>query len=383
MKRLLVLASALLLVWGCSEGLGPQETPSGPSGNQLLASDSVGGKCVLESTDFVTMHGCPSTSATSLPMMHQCQINCHQSNPQPDPTHIVFSHPVYEVDVYSGGTYLCGPSDKGHAQYYSGGRVVETGALALTDSITECETPDRFGGLDSLAQNVAYHSTYKGHIDSIVISRPQPDSVVINWAPYNTDTTGRGEADMSANYSVFLFEHRPATATCLTGNDVLDQQVVRDLFRSLWDSSRTSLPSLQRTERGGWIYENPTSGDLVTTVTPSYTLTDGPCSSYYEPPESGGYIPIAHVHTHPFLLYEAVTCPSMNGSPGGSGWWNPLVTGAPSDSDIANIVANNVQEFILDSTEVYVVPTTVNVNNSLTVTQKKDRHQSNPSCVLF
>lgn len=287
-----------------------------------------------------------------------------------------------DVDVTGHGSYYCFSSDQGTALIFSGGRLVETGPMHLIDSVVYCAS----GGVeDSLAIYAGYHSQWQGPVDSIVMLRMMPDSLVQYWPPFYNDTNGEYTvADIGASYYLNLYETRPPTATtCLTNDPLLDQQLVRDFFRSIWDSSSVTLPTNQRVEHGGWIYQDSATGALIAIPTPYYAQTDGPCSSYYEPPEVSGNIPVAHAHTHPFLRGESVTCPPKNGEPAKSGTWNPLKSGAPSPADIANISSNHIQEIIIDSTDIYIVPSNVTARNSRGVTKNTHRHQSNPTCALF
>ena len=390
MRRLAVVVAAVVVAVACSEAIPTQEVTGDGTGLQMLYEPPPG-KCMIWTPNWQNPsgnNGCSSTSATGSPTNWFCAHQNSCAVLQTQPVSYVFSKPVYSVDVDGFGSFYCNSTDHGTIYFYSRGKVVEVGHPAIYLQAQMCAPDGTSYGDDSLAQEVVYQSIYQGPIDSIVITKPTPDSLVQYWPPFRNEAENTNSvAQISATYAFFLREQPDDQATtCLTNDPTLNRQVIRDLFRALWDSSGTGLPAAQRRETGAWVYEDTATGGLITVQQPFNPTTDNACHSEYAPTTSVG-IPLFHVHTHPFLRGEVAPqyCWAPGTPPSRPGIYDPLTFGGPSKDDLNNLVANGnlFPEYIVDSSNVYAVPANATLRNSRGVTKSFARHKSSPFCDLF
>jgi hypothetical protein len=129
-----------------------------------------------------------------------------------------------------------------------------------------------------------------GGVSKLVIQPPSPWSFYSQTDNFNT----------LARYLFDLVERRPSTATsCLTGDDLLDQQVMRNGLDSLWKlAGGDSVVSLKK-ERGGVLYEDST-GVVGFSITPP-DINGTACqttNSATNIPDHSTFL--ASVHIHPF-----------------------------------------------------------------------------------
>jgi hypothetical protein len=99
---------------------------------------------------------------------------------------------------------------------------------------------------------------------------------------------------------------------CPTGDSLLDDPFTRKMLDSLW---RLSWPdtttTANRVERGGYIYYDSTSKQMVFSISrPS--PNDNACRSYLGPPPPGVQV-VRIIHTHPARVHKYVQCDSSSG----------------------------------------------------------------------
>ena len=154
---------------------------------------------------------------------------------------------------------------------------------------------------DSLAGFTEYQSTYRGSIDSIIITKQQPESLVQYWPPFHNDVENTNSvAHIYASYAFDFDPKRPPTAAdCLTGDELLDQQSVRDWLHLLWADSTNALgPKSLRREVPFGIFEDSVTGDLkfLRSVPAAF---ETPCRGNpagWDGPTPGPNIAIGHNH---------------------------------------------------------------------------------------
>ncbi len=117
-----------------------------------------------------------------------------------------------------------------------------------------------------------------------------------------------------------------------TASELQAHPVVQAAFAAAWADSFPDDPSL-RHEEGGYIYMNPTSGDVTIRRAPPGELKELDLS--YPPPLIGFYL-VATYHTHPNPVAD-------------------MFDPTPSDADIREAEGSGVPWFVISEEEVYVV----------------------------
>lgn len=89
---------------------------------------------------------------------------------------------------------------------------------------------------------------------------------------------------------------------CTTGDQTKDHIGIQGVFETLWEFSNTDLPIAQRVEQGGFITQDPASGDYGFVFVDGAGITKTACGidGNFQAPVNT----IAYVHTHPFFNGE-------------------------------------------------------------------------------
>ncbi len=235
---------------------------------------------------------------TAVPTNYHCAIDgCIYDYSQPpgmaqhDPITVTFSKPVYRLIVYDGGAFTCSGT-YGTVTAYDrvyqgiGGWRVEQGDFSLNDP-SDCGYDGVTGlGVDTLR--------FPGGIAKLVIDPPQPWEFLVPTGDATPPDTGH----VTVEYYYHFYEQRAPTAPCLTGDELLDQQAMRDFLSAAWDSSHANDVPANRRETPGLLFEDST-GNLIYRPYPDPTL-DTPCRSRGTPVGALPGVPVAEAHTHPF-----------------------------------------------------------------------------------
>lgn len=195
-------------------------------------------------------------------------------NYQMDPITATFSKPVYQLVVFLGGAMSCDGTYGSVTVYNIQGRQVEQSDMVLSDT-SDC-------GYDRVTNGSVDTLRFPGGIASVTIAPPQPGVFIVHDTIPPDTTTGRLEGTPGFEF----YEQRPPTVdSCLTGDELLDQQAMRNFLTDEWNNYAhiNDVPSNRREVRG-WLFEDST-GTLVQGIFPDTTavfpdtLMDTPCMS--------------------------------------------------------------------------------------------------------
>jgi len=145
------------------------------------------------------------------------------------------------------------------------------------------------------------------------------------------------------------------TNKCETGDEIIDNTGVQETFEYLIDESNMDLPIEQRTEKGGFITENPLTRELGFTEFPNEWST---FSCGINPPtnwlDSVPANTIAYVHTHPFSEGEDTTHPNVCGSDGIENYQSGTnIFDIDALSEIQNYLSNfSIKGYIIDGNNI-------------------------------
>jgi len=245
-----------------------------------------------------------------------------------------FSKPVYRLVVIMDGRFYCSDTYGTVAVFNRRGAQVEDRGFTLQDP-SDC-------GEDGITCCAVDTLQFPGGIGHVVVSPPQP------WG------------DIGASYTYWFDSTRaPTVDSCLTGDEWLDQQAMRDLLKAAWDSSNANDAPSNRRETRGWLFEDST-GNLVTGVYPHRipgippdTLVDGPCSSVGLPPNPEPGIRVARGHTHMFAPADTMF-PPVCGVKRISGI--DMRFSGPSAADIRHVAQDTVPGYIVERDTIRVMP---------------------------
>lgn len=365
-RGILIICAISISALACKEAVQPVPTAGVVDSGAIRTSQArlqetaaavatVAGQC-----QGVPAPGCTVTY-TATPANYFCATNCEGYAVQTQPITVTFSKPVYQLLVHMNGPFLCSGMYGTVTVYNRVGTQVEQGGFTL-------EVPSDCGE-DNITCCAVDTLVFPGGITQIVITPPQP------W------TFGDGGRAF-VWYFYWFYEQRPPTAACPTGDELLDQQAMRDLLAALYGGSKPdSLPPRRREVRG-FLYEDST-GNLVfgaypdTTINPPLdTLMDTPCSSVGVPPPGSPLpgIPLAGGHSHPFTPGDTLP---LNCKPTLPPGWHRLYDisryGGPSKEDILSVADWGVSQYIIDKTNIYVAPIGTDSMNALSMVKSFPR----------
>jgi hypothetical protein len=186
----------------------------------------------------------------------------------------------------------------------------------------------------------------------VTITPPEPGVFIVHEQPGSNlpDTlTGR----LSARPLGEFYEQRPPTAIgCLTGDEILDQQAMRDLLSDLWTRSHVTNPPATRTEVRGFLFEDAT-GNVIYGAYPD--IHDTPCTSVGMPPNPlPGFI-LATGHTHPWTDREPVPI-GVCGVTKSASYYDATTYGGPSDKDYQIFNQVLAPLYTMDKDNIYMAP---------------------------
>lgn len=258
-------------------------SPGDFAGAQLM--QFFGGPCYLTSTEDT----CPLVDFTASPANIHCSaMGCWLGGTQMNPITVTFSRPVYSLEVRGFGAFYCPGTLGGVRAFNAIGHEVEH-VIPQIAFLDDCGADQVTGIIHSALQ-------FPGGIKSLLIDPPGPAEFPVSGA------TGY----ITSNPAYFLVETRPPTATsCLTGDELLDQQVVREFLDTLWTlSGGNGLPT-QRIERGGYLFEDD-AGLLYFKIS-EIAIGDTACETWNLPaPPPAGHVTVVSVHIHPFHHRESI-----------------------------------------------------------------------------
>jgi hypothetical protein len=285
------------------------------------------------------------------------------------PITFAFSKPIYQIVVGVGGAWLCSGDYGSITVHNRKNTAVEQRAISISYP-EDCGSDNITGsGMDSLQ--------FPGGITSLVITPPQPWS----WTAV-VDTQGRLDTGyVTAAYAFSFYDQRPPTAaSCLTGDELLDQQAMRDLLAVIWSGSKPDSLPARRRELRGFLFEQDSTGNLVsgtypdTTINPPLdTLMDTPCQSVGVPSGPLLGIPVAGGHSHPFAPGASLPIQACGLQPGYVYNYDVKKYGGPSKADILRIADWVIPQYIIDSVNIYVAPLGTDTLNALTKVKKYPR----------
>ncbi len=298
-------------------------------------------------------HGIPEPGCTVIftaaPANYHCAVDCYFPGggvrpAQHEPIVVTFSQPIYQLIVYSGGGAFTCSGTYGTVTAYNrthlgvGGWQVEQRDFVLL-------FPDDCG-YDQVTGSGVDTLHFPGGIARLRIDPPQPWEFPVYLQDGSSETGYE-----STEYYYYFYEHRPPTAPCLTGDELLDQQAMRDFLRAAWDSSNVNDLPINRRERRGWLFEDST-GNLAYGVYPN--AMDTPCTSIGVPPSPEPGIRVARGHTHPFAPDDDLLPPIC-------GFTTPHFYdieryGGPSPGDIRRVAEDGIPGYIVDKINLYVIP---------------------------
>ena len=296
--------------------------------------------------------GTCSVTYTATPANYFCEGDwCGSLPPQQDPITGTFSKPVYRLVGELNGRFFCSGNYGTVSIFNRMGTQVEEVTFTLSDpadcgedNVTCCAMMDTI--------------RFSGGIGHLVINPPQP------------------LADIVVGYFFWFDSTRvPSVDSCLTGDELLDQQATRDMLRAAWDSSFANGSPNNRRELKLWLFEDST-GALVWGAyrNPS---RDTPCASYGAPIQLLG-IPIAASHPHPFAPRDTLpancsTVPSL---------YDTTRYGGASPDDIGAIQNDSLPMYIIDKNNIYMYPVGTTKKNAKSKVKGYRRFDPVTGCVL-
>ena len=356
-KPFLLACAVAVITGGCSEPIRPHI--GGPSSRVLAPT----------SQDYCTpsLSGC-TTTVTWTPANYFCGEDCPAGPAQMNPITGTFSKPVYHLWLNLGGALGCYGTYGTVTLFNRQGRQVEQRDLVLGDT-TGC------GNTGWQCCSTTFDSLqFPGGIASITITAPQPATFHVNG----------GDPDTLHGYvhvqpTPWYYETRPPTVdSCLTGDEWLDQQAMRDLLLDEWNNyAHIDSIASKRREVRGWLFEDST-GNLVHALYPYTvavfpdTIVDTPCLSDGAPTQLPG-IPLAGAHPHPFAAGD--TLPGMacfkTSTPIYA--YDIKKYGGPSKADILSAGYDQLPHYILDKINMYLLPLGIDTLNARSRVKKYPR----------
>ena len=363
-KPLWVICIAAMLAGACGEPLRPRSVTD--KSNSTLSRERI---LTSQTYCYPGAQNC-TTTITWKPANYFCGEDCYNGPAQMNPITGTFSKPVYRLWLNLDGPRSCYGTQGSVTVYNVQGRQVEQRDLVLEDT-TGCGdtgwTWVSWTG-DTLQ--------FRGAIASITITAPQPATFHVNG----------GDPDTLHGYvrvtpTTWYYETRPPSVdSCFTGDELLDQQAMRDLLADEWNNYAhiDSIPSKRREVRG-WLFEDST-GNLIhslypdTTAVPPDTLVDTPCFSDGAPTQLPG-IPLAGAHSHPFAPGDTLpnaAC-KFNLPTGWFKLYDVAHYGGPSEADINAVNYDGVPHYIMDKVNIYAVPVGTTKSNARTKVKRFPR----------
>ena len=272
--------------------------------------------------------GTCSVTYTATPANYFCDGDgCVLLPPQQDPITGTFSKPVYRLIVQMNGQFYCSGNYGTVAMFNRAGTQVEELTFTLSDP-ADC-------GEDNITCCAMDTIQFSGGIGHTFITPPQPGGDIVVGYTFWFDST-----------------RAPTVDSCLTGDELLDQQAMREFLGAAWDSSHTTEPPGSRRETPGYLFEDST-GSLLYRLYQS-PATDTPCSSSLPLLSSLPDVPLASGHTHPFAPLDTLLPPLC-------GLRTPRVYdtvtyGGASDLDITALTSDSLPFYILDKNNIYAYP---------------------------
>ncbi len=315
---------------------------------------------------------------TAVPTNYHCAIDgCIYDYSQPpgmaqhDPITVTFSKPVYRLIVYDGGAFSCSGTygtvtaySRTYSGYFQfGGRQVEQRDFIINDP-SDCGYDGVTGlGVDTLR--------FPGGIAKLVLDPPEPWEFLVPTGDATPPDTGH----VTVEYYYHFYERRAPTAPCVTGDELLDQQAMRDMLSAALDSSNLTDAQINRRETRGWLFEDST-GNLVYGVYPERTPNpidgkmDTPCSSIGIPPTPEPGVRVARGHSHSFAPPDTIL-PPVCGYTEPSG--DDMRFGGPSKGDILNVAQEGIPGYIVDRINLYVIPVGTDTLNARSMVKSYPR----------
>ena len=170
-----------------------------------------------------------------------------------------------------------------------------------------------------------------------------PCSIFNTVCSFTATQSGTVYADVAAQGDSVRLQGRVQLPCPPTPDSTLNAPGVRELLMQEFANSL-----LENKERAGWLYGNPTTGELL--VEPPIATTRCSFKLFSPPPQKSGYVLLGGFHTHPILPGDRVQpgCPSKGP--------NDRVDNGPSpDRDIPFVEETQFKHFIIDHDEVFVL----------------------------
>ncbi len=357
LKRLRLVAAFLLgfAVVTCQEPAAVRKNRTASDSSAVLVAQRLHLAALMQAAaQSGQCHGIPEPGCTVTFMAVPTNWHCAVDFPcligdrwaQHEPVVVTFSKPIYQLVVYSGdGSFTCAGT-YGTVTAYNrvtqghGGQQVEQRDFVLQFP-EDCGYDQQTGiGVDTLK--------FPGGIAKLVITPPQP----WEYPVWTSDTTPPEQGYMQTEYFYYFYEQRPPTAPCLTGDELLDQQAMRDFLLAAWDSSRVNDVPTNRRETPGYLFEDST-GNLVSRLY-QHPGMDTPCESFVPFFSALPDIPLASGHTHPFAPRDTLfppicglTTPQL---------YDTTTYGGASHFDIPAFQGDSVPFYILDKHNIYAFP---------------------------
>ncbi len=296
---------------------------------QVMAAESDTGRCsTLNNNCTVTVTETPAN---------------YQAPDQTSPITATFSKPIYRLIVMGSGAFQCSGA-YGRVTVYNrtynlyGGWQVEQRDFLLDDP-SDC-------GYDNVTCCDSVTLQFSGGISKVVIDPPQPWEFPVP----TSDTTPPATGHVWINYFYSFYQERPATAPCPTGDELLDQQGMRDMLLAEVDSSNMGDVPSNRREVKGFLFEDST-GALAYSVYRDQMNT--PCKSWGSPPSMLGVL-VAESHSHPFAARDTLFPPICGFTT--LQRYDTANYGGASLPDVRAMQTDSLPFYIVDKHNVYVYP---------------------------
>lgn len=328
---------AIVLVAACRDPVLPRQaiTPQDSAAARAHAHQLLGALVTASDTGQCHLTGVPPTGPCSV-TVSASPADFFSIDQQTNITS-TFSAPVYRLIVQMGGDFLCSGAYGSVTAYNRHGVQVEQRGFTLQDP-SDC-------GSDNVTCCAIDTIEYPGGISFVVIDPPQPETWQVEG----------GEGVANSQYEYYFYPRRPATVdSCLTGDELLDQQAMRDFLKAAWDSSHTNDIPANRRETPGYLFEDSTGGLIYRLY--QHPETDTPCGSSVPALSALPDIPLANGHTHPFAPRDTIFPPLCGFNT--PQFYDTVTYGGASNFDIDGLKDDGLPFYIVDKHNIYVYPAT-------------------------
>jgi hypothetical protein len=302
----------------------------------------------------------PSNTWTSITGTQPDPSTDNYPAPQRANIALTFTQPVFAVVVRMQGAFKCSGTLPTVTARNGVNDVLSSHTITISQP--DCGADDVAGhGVDTVppGQLVSDTLVFRGAVKKLDITGLSP----WNWeipVPGSDPQIGYAKAF----WSVEFYQVAPGD-TCLTGDDLLDTPLMREMLRKLRDDSNwDDSVKTNRKERGGYLFQLK-SGDLQ--AIPFYSTSDDWCTTPIIPtaPDSARFLAI--MHTHPFVGLDTMP-------PSGCLQSKPprIYDPRPSNADFGRVRNDSsalgypIRGYVVDKDSIYAIPPGTTIANRRT-----------------